>query len=268
MRIKVFILALLIALLPSCGAAKVVEYKVKVVKEYPHDVTSYTQGLFFHDGRFYESTGQWGSSTLRIVDLESGKPVKKVSFNNKYFIEGSVVFGGDLYVLTWTNKVAFKYNPETLEYKSTQGYPREGWGMTTDGKQIIASDGSSQLYFMDKDLKVKLVGETILLDMHIGADIVQFFREFHNIRTFTDVVAEETGQCLGHIGNDFIVIENRPGTNILKCIVKKMGIDLILKLGKFHARFHEFTVPCLIVQLLGSAVHRFQFPIQEIQFIQ
>ena len=83
MRIKVFILALLIALLPSCGAAKVVEYKVKVVKEYPHDVTSYTQGLFFHDGRFYESTGQWGSSTLRIVDLESGKPVKKVFFNNK-----------------------------------------------------------------------------------------------------------------------------------------------------------------------------------------
>lgn len=154
MRIKVFILALLIALLPSCGAAKVVEYKVKVVKEYPHDVTSYTQGLFFHDGRFYESTGQWGSSTLRIVDLESGKPVKKVSFNNKYFIEGSVVFGGDLYVLTWTNKVAFKYDPETLEYRSTQGYPREGWGMTTDGKQIIASDGSSQLYFMDKDLKV------------------------------------------------------------------------------------------------------------------
>ena len=150
MRIKVFILALLIALLPSCGAAKVVEYKVKVVKEYPHDVTSYTQGLFFHDGRFYESTGQWGSSTLRIVDLESGKPVKKVSFNNKYFIEGSVVFGGDLYVLTWTNKVAFKYNPETLEYKSTQGYPREGWGMTTDGKQIITSDGSSQLWIDGK----------------------------------------------------------------------------------------------------------------------
>ena len=70
MRIKVFILALLIALLPSCGAAKVVEYKVKVVKEYPHDVTSYTQGLFFHDGRFYESTGQWGKQRSRQTRQE------------------------------------------------------------------------------------------------------------------------------------------------------------------------------------------------------
>ena len=59
-----------------------------------------------------------------------------------------------MYVLTWTNKVAFRYNPETLTYKSTVSYPREGWGLTTDGKQLIASDGSSNLWFLDKNLKV------------------------------------------------------------------------------------------------------------------
>jgi len=74
--------------------------------------------------------------------------------NRKYFGEGSAILDGELYVLTWTNKVAFRYDAATLEYKSTVGYPREGWGLTTDGKQLIASDGSATLYFLDKDLKL------------------------------------------------------------------------------------------------------------------
>ena len=77
---------------------------------------------------------------------------KKLS--SKYFGEGSTVLGDDLYVLTWTNKVVFRYNAKTLDYKSSIGYPREGWGLTTDGNQLIASDGTSMLYFLDKDMKV------------------------------------------------------------------------------------------------------------------
>ena len=75
--------------------------------------------------------------------------------NKKYFGEGSVILDGTLYVLTWTNKVAFRYDPATLTYQSTVSYPREGWGLTTDGKQLIASDGSATLYFLDKDMKVQ-----------------------------------------------------------------------------------------------------------------
>ena len=127
----------------ACGSAQVREYRVKVTGEYPHDTGAYTQGLFFHDGTLYETTGQWGESSLRKVEVESGKVLEKKDFGKKYFVEGSVVFGGELYVLTWTNKLCFRHNPETLTYRSTLGYPREGWGLTTDGKQLIASDGSA-----------------------------------------------------------------------------------------------------------------------------
>lgn len=152
MRFRLLILAFFC--LSACSSAQVKEYKAKVVGEYPHDVRAYTQGLFFHDGTLYETTGQWGESSIRTVDLETGKPIVSKKLSSKYFGEGSVVLDDDLYILTWTNKVAFRYDARTLEYKGSIGYPREGWGLTTDGRQLIASDGSSMLYFLDKDLKV------------------------------------------------------------------------------------------------------------------
>lgn len=154
-------------MLLSCSDAKVKEYKIEVVAEYPHDETSYTQGLFFQDGQMYESTGQFGESTFRKVDIQTGKPLKRLDFSEEFFVEGSVMFEGNLYILTWTNRKAFIYDAETLEYKSTWSYPREGWGITTDGKRLIASDGSADLHFMDKNfapekkLTVRLEGRPV-----------------------------------------------------------------------------------------------------------
>ena len=153
MRKFAYIFLVLLAAV-SCGTAKVQEYKVKVVREYPHDITSYTQGLFFHGDTLYESTGQWGESTFRTVDLASGDALTRMDFSRQYFVEGSIIFGDTLYILTWTNNLVFLYDAATLEYKATVAYPRQGWGITTDGKQLIASDGSSFLYFMDGDLNV------------------------------------------------------------------------------------------------------------------
>ena len=152
---KFLLIAGLVIAAVSCGTTKVQEYKVKVVREYPHDVTSYTQGLFFYRDSLYESTGPWGESTFRTVDLETGKALSRMDFSRKYFIEGSIFFGGTLYLLTWTNNLVFLYDADTRKYRETVAYPREGWGLTTDGKQLIASDGSSFLYFMDKDLNVE-----------------------------------------------------------------------------------------------------------------
>ena len=149
-------LLLITLLFVTCACtAQVKQYRPKVVKEYPHSVEAYTQGLFFHNGTLYETTGQYGTSTIRTVDLDTGASIVEKKLNRKYFGEGSVILGDDMYILTWTNKVAFRYDAKTLSFKQTVGYPREGWGLTTDGKQLIASDGSSQLYFMDKDLKVQ-----------------------------------------------------------------------------------------------------------------
>lgn len=137
------------------ASASVKSYRVRIVKEYPHDTSSYTQGLFFCDGQLYESTGQYGLSTFRKVDIGTGKPLRRLDFNRKYFVEGSVVLDNDLYVLTWSNRVVFIYDFPSLEYKATRSYPHEGWGLTTDGTQLIASDGSASLYFMTPDLQVR-----------------------------------------------------------------------------------------------------------------
>ena len=149
------ILLALVLFATSCKAYNPKSYTIEVVKEYNHDTGAYTQGLFFHNGELFESTGQYGESTIRKVDLATGKVLKKLKFARKYFAEGSVILGDNLYVLTWTNKVAFVYDAKTLEYKQSYSYPREGWGLTTDGKNLIASDGTSRIYFLSPDLKLQ-----------------------------------------------------------------------------------------------------------------
>lgn len=152
-RIMFLLMSFLVFL--ACADPGVKEYKLEVVAEYPHDTGSYTQGLFFHDGQMYESTGLHGRSTFRKVDLETGEAIEKLNFDKKYFVEGSVIWNGNLYILTWESRVAFVYDAETLEYKSSWKYPREGWGITTDGKHLIASDGTANLYFMDENFAQK-----------------------------------------------------------------------------------------------------------------
>ena len=153
MRTVLHIIAMLL-MLCSCSGSEVKRYRLEVVAEYPHDTQSYTQGLFFDNGQLYESTGLNGKSTFRLVDLQTGKALKRLDFDKKYFVEGSVIFDGNLYIMTWQNRVVFIYDAETLEYKSTHRYSRQGWGITSDGKQLIASDGTANLYFMDGNLKL------------------------------------------------------------------------------------------------------------------
>lgn len=137
-------------------------YTVRVLEKFPHDTRAYTQGLFFCDDTLYETTGQWGESSIRKVDLHSGRVEKKIALSSRYFGEGSCVFDGKLYMLTWTNRVAFVYDLATLKYEKTLSYPREGWGITTIPESertafgsavMVASDGSSNLYFLDGSLR-------------------------------------------------------------------------------------------------------------------
>ena len=144
--LNIFLISFLFA---SCSDKEVKNYSLEVVAEYPHDREAYTQGLFFHDGLLYESTGRHGKSTFRTVDLESGEVLDRIPFDKKYFVEGSVILGDNLYILTWETRKAFVYDAKTLKFKASWNYPREGWGITTDGKQLIASDGTANLYFMN-----------------------------------------------------------------------------------------------------------------------
>ena len=142
-------------LMTACaGATGTKRYGVEVVKEYPHDVTSYTQGLFFDGGTLNESAGRYGRSSYRKnIDLESGACERKIGFEDKYFIEGSCVLGGELFILTWREHLAFVYDADSLTFKRAHRFPRQGWGLTTDGKQLIASDGSHVIHFLDTQFK-------------------------------------------------------------------------------------------------------------------
>ena len=149
----------LVLALTSCGCSSakkgVVQYKAEVVAEYPHDPSSYTQGLFFHEGALYESVGQYNESAMRKMDLATGRNIKTVSLGAGVFAEGSVILDSTLYILTWQNGQAYICDPVSFGIRDRVAYPREGWGLTTDGEQLIASDGTDVLYFMDKALKVQ-----------------------------------------------------------------------------------------------------------------
>ena len=124
-----------------------------LTNKYPHSTDSFTQGLFFHDDKLYESTGLYGNSKLfKNIDITTGNYEKEFTFTDDIFAEGSVVFNNKLYVLTYKENKVLVFDPETPELQKTLPYNREGWGLTTDGKSLIASDGSSKIYFMDEIL--------------------------------------------------------------------------------------------------------------------
>ncbi|MBQ9547643.1 MAG: glutaminyl-peptide cyclotransferase [Bacteroidales bacterium] len=168
-RMLILLLFCLVPLAVCCRDGAPRRYGVEVVQSFPHETSAYTQGLFFHGGELFESTGQYGESSLRKVELESGTVLRRLKFGRKYFAEGSVVLDGKLYVLTWTNRLAFVYDAQSLDYLQAYSYPREGWGLTTDGRSLIASDGSSRLYFLspefrlEKSLNVTLDGRPLRL---------------------------------------------------------------------------------------------------------
>ncbi|MEH6304051.1 glutaminyl-peptide cyclotransferase [Olivibacter sp. CPCC 100613] len=129
------------------------QYSFSVVNTYPHDAHAYTQGLEYRDGFLYESTGQRGQSTLRKVELKTGKVVKKIDLPSKYFGEGMTIVGDKIVQLTWEEGVGLVYDKNSFEKVSEFPYQasKEGWGLCFDGQRLIKSDGTNRLYFLNKD---------------------------------------------------------------------------------------------------------------------
>ncbi len=122
-----------------------------IVKVYPHDTTSYIEGLFLHNNALYESTGNNGKSKLLKLNIENGKPEKEIKLDSTYFGEGISMVNNKIYQLTWQEHKVFIYDANTFKKIKEMQWPFEGWGMTTDGKQLIISTGGSNLYFVNPD---------------------------------------------------------------------------------------------------------------------
>jgi glutamine cyclotransferase len=122
-----------------------------LVRSYPHDAAAFTQGLLYHDGLLYESTGQVGQSDIRIVRLEDGRILRRVKVPPPYFGEGIVLWKDRLVSLTWRHERGFIWSLQGLKKSGSFTYAGEGWGMTSDGKRLIMSDGTATLRFLDPE---------------------------------------------------------------------------------------------------------------------
>lgn len=246
---KAFIAAAALLICCTGCTARVKRYRAEVVKEYPHDPKAYTQGLFFDSGTLCESTGQFGESSFRLTELQTGRVIRKLDFARKYFGEGSVMLGGRLYILTWLNRVAFVYDAATLEYRQTYSYPREGWGLTTDGRSLIASDGSARLYFLspefrlERSVDVKLDGRPLKylnelewIDGRIWANV--YMSDMIAIIDPASGKVEATVDCTGLLPSRL----RTPDTDVLNGIAVDPADGRIYLTGKNWPRLYEIRL--------------------------
>jgi glutamine cyclotransferase len=145
-RILIALLALLTLAAPAAA-----DTPWTLVKTYPHDSSAFTEGLFFHDGALYESTGLEGQSDIRKVRLKDGKILQKTALDPQYFGEGIVNWNDRLVSLTWRHRLGFVWTLADFAPVADFRYEGEGWGLTQDGRHIIMSDGSAQIRFLDPD---------------------------------------------------------------------------------------------------------------------
>ncbi len=130
-----------------------VVYNYEIINEYPHDKKAFTQGFEYYNGFFYESTGQYGQSSLRKVEVETGKIIKKIDIDKQYFAEGMTIFKNKIYQLTWRKNKGFVYDLETFKLEKTFAYEqsKEGWGLTHNNKNLIKTDGTERMWFLDPE---------------------------------------------------------------------------------------------------------------------
>jgi glutaminyl-peptide cyclotransferase len=176
-------------------------FTYRVVRSYPHDRSAYTQGLVFHDGVLYESTGLNGQSSIRKVRLETGEVVQIRALDRKYFGEGIAIVGKELIQLTWQTEIGFIYDLATFDSRRTFTYTGEGWGLTFDGKRLIMSDGSPALRFLDAST-LKETGRLTVRDRGMPVDdlneleIVKGEILANVYQTDRIVLLDSTVQCL------------------------------------------------------------------------
>jgi glutaminyl-peptide cyclotransferase len=133
----------------TAAQAAIPVYGFVVKATYPHDPQAFTQGLFVKDGHLYESTGQKGQSSLRKVDLKTGKVQQKKALADEYFGEGSTAVGENIVTLTWQSNVGFVYDARSFALKGRFNYKGEGWGLASDAKAVYMSDGSNEIRVLD-----------------------------------------------------------------------------------------------------------------------
>lgn len=236
---KIASLALGAALL-ACSAAQaaIPVYGFVVKNTYPHDPQAFTQGLFFKDGYLYETTGLQGRSTLRKVELNTGKVLQKKELASEFFGEGSAAVGNEIVSLTWTSHVGFVYDQKTFGLKRRFNYAGEGWGLASDAQRLYMSDGSNAIRVLDpKSLeevrRIQVTAEGKPLNRLNELEVVDG-QIYANVWG-TDIIARidpTTGNVVGWIDLTNLLPQAQRGTDSIDAVLNGIAYD-----GKRHRLF-------------------------------
>jgi glutaminyl-peptide cyclotransferase len=232
------------------GSGEPPKYTYQIVRVYPHDRGAFTQGLIYLDGYLYESTGLYGQSSLRKVQLETGKVLQWHHLARGHFGEGLTAWGLSLLQLTWRSNVGFVYDRATFRARQTFAYPGEGWGLTHDGAKLIMSDGTATLRFLDPQsfqelghLKVR-EGESPIANLN---ELEYIRGEIYANIWQTDRVARispQTGQIVGWIDLGGLLNEADMATSVdvLNGIAYDSEKDRLFVTGKLWPKLFEISV--------------------------
>jgi glutamine cyclotransferase len=226
-------------------------YTYQVVHSYPHDSSAFTQGLVFADGHLYESTGLNGRSSVRMVDLSTGQIQKNYDVPPDYFAEGLTVWGNTLVQLTWQSHKGFVYDREKFALLKTFDYEGEGWGLTHDASQLIMSDGSAYLRFLDaktfrETRRIHVVDESGKPVDNLNE--LEYIRGeiYANIWKSDDIVriSPRTGKVLGWINLAGIIDKNELTNHdaVLNGIAYDEAADRLFVTGKLWPKLFEIKV--------------------------
>jgi len=224
-------------------------YSYRVVRSYPHDRSAFTQGLAYDGGFFYEGTGLNGHSTLRRVDPNSGSVIKKISLSPSFFGEGIAVSGNRIIQLTWLSKTGFVYKKSSLELIGKFSYNHEGWGATSNKKELIISDGTALLHFRDSDD----LRETKTVRVHDGRYPVKGLNELEYVRgdiyanvwptNYIAVINPATGSVKGWLDmNGLLSVSDSPGVDVLNGIAYDAKGDRLFVTGKLWPKIFEIEL--------------------------
>jgi glutamine cyclotransferase len=224
-------------------------YKCKIINNYPHDRNAFTQGLVFENNHLYEGTGLYGHSSLRKIQLETGTILQVRNLSDQYFGEGITIYQNKIMQLTWKNNVGFVYDKDNFHKIQEFHYPNEGWGITNDGKNLIMSDGTSTLHFIDPETfeeirqiqvfskggPVKNLNELEYVKGEIYANVWQ--------TNLIVLISPATGQVTGWIDvTELQNLENNTSTSIPNGIAYDHENDRLFVTGKLWSKIFEIEL--------------------------
>lgn len=226
------------------------EYDWRVVRVFPHDTTAFTQGLIFRDGYLYESTGRKGQSEIRKIRLETGEVVQRQPLEDEYFGEGLTAWNDQLIQLTLSSGTGFVYDIHTFEERRTFQIEGEAWGLTNNDQELIMSDGSSTLYFLNPEsfqvirrITVKENGEPVsdINELEMISD-----RIFAN-RLFSDeilLIDPASGGVTGRVDLERLVtrVKAKHSVSVLNGIAYDSQNDRMFITGKLWPNIYEIEI--------------------------